>query len=74
MIWMSGELGCFVLAKKWINWISRVCMSCWEGWDVFPATDRIVGRTLSKNIDRFYLLILPVTTYSITYVTTACKS
>lgn len=73
--WISGELGCFVLAKKWMTWIRMVCKSCCEGWEVLPATESTVGSTLSKNTDKLSFYILSATTiYLITKVIIAWRS
>lgn len=31
-------------------------MSCWEGWEGFELTPNSVGSTLSKKLERFYLV------------------
>jgi hypothetical protein len=53
---MSGEFESWVFAKKWIVWIIRVWISCWEGWEGFEPTFSNVGNILSKKLDKFYFV------------------
>lgn len=41
---MSGELGCWVRDRKWMSWMDRVCISCWEGCYGLQLTLKIDGR------------------------------
>ncbi len=76
-VWISGELESWVLAKKWIVWIIKVWISCWEGWEGFEPTFNNVGKTLSKKLDKFYLVyticVLPLAAaFPITKISILC--
>lgn len=55
-VWISGEFGSWVFAKKWIVWMTRAWINCWDGWEVFELTINNVGKTLSKKLDKFSLV------------------
>ena len=50
---MSGEFGYCVCAKKRIDWISRVCSSCWHGWLGVELITKMHGRIFYKKFAVF---------------------